>query len=126
MPMKMGHAAKVVFVLIFLVLQGHSENCGPKDIAVKQSIVGRSSNGLDFIITVQIANNCACTISNLHILTNGFVSSTPVDPSAFRRDGDTYLVFDGKPIGSNGAFEFNYTFDHTFVLSPATLSTYQC
>ncbi|KAL6600386.1 hypothetical protein ACP70R_045186 [Stipagrostis hirtigluma subsp. patula] len=126
MPMKMDHAAKVVFVLLFLVLQGRSDDCGPEEITVTQTTEGRSSNGLDFIIAVQIVNTCSCTIRNLHMKTDGFASSTPVDPSSFRRDGDTYLVFDGKPIHSNGKFGFNYTFDHTFDLTPATLTADQC
>ncbi|TVU10827.1 hypothetical protein EJB05_44379 [Eragrostis curvula] len=125
MSLKMSHAAKVVFLLFVLVVQGHSQGCDSKDIVVEQANVGRS-NEMDFTFAVLIHNNCSCSISNLHVKTNGFSSSTPVDPSAFRLEGDTYLVNGGKPINSKNSFAFIYAFDRAFDLTPASWNVDRC
>ncbi|TVU10828.1 hypothetical protein EJB05_44380 [Eragrostis curvula] len=82
MSWKMGPTPKA-FVLLLLVAQGHGQGCDPRNIVVDQSMEGKK--GIHCSVSVLILNHCRCAISNLHVRANGFSSSEPVDPSAFRR-----------------------------------------
>uniref|UniRef100_A0A0D9XBA0 Uncharacterized protein n=1 Tax=Leersia perrieri TaxID=77586 RepID=A0A0D9XBA0_9ORYZ len=123
---KMHYGAMLLLaVLLCLTVQGHSDACQPSDIQISQVNI-RKSNSLDTTFEVDIVNRCSCTISNLHVNTNGFNSGTLVDPSLFRKDGSSYLVNDGKPLDSNGSIRFTYTYDRAFDITPGFWNTDHC
>uniref|UniRef100_A0A0E0LYC6 Uncharacterized protein n=1 Tax=Oryza punctata TaxID=4537 RepID=A0A0E0LYC6_ORYPU len=122
------HFGSMFFLVVFLCLsvQGYSGACESSGIQINQTNLGKSNKSIDTSFEVDIVNRCSCTISNLHVNSNGFNSGTTVDPSLFRKDGESYLVNAGKPLGSNGSIKFTYTYDRAFVITPGFWNVDHC
>ncbi|ONK58542.1 uncharacterized protein A4U43_C09F14140 [Asparagus officinalis] len=72
----------------------------------------------DSVFEVEVKNNCGCTLINVFLNSEGFASTTNVDPDMFRRDRDGYLVNDGKGIASSHSVKFQYAWDRAFKMTP--------
>lgn len=110
-----------------LNIVGESQRCDTAGyIQVQTTNTGAKYNNLDLIFEVQVTNLCRCPVSNVHLQADGFMSSMPVDPKAFRADGAYYLVNDGQIIASQAAFQFQYAFDRAFQILPTDNFTVNC
>ncbi|KAL6851887.1 hypothetical protein ACP4OV_020072 [Aristida adscensionis] len=113
-----------IFLLV-MVAQGSCQQCTPSSIDVEQTTTGKMAGGLDTVFKVTVTNRCSCAVANVYLQTDGFSSSTPVDPKVFRRDGSGYLVGDGRQIPSSKSVTFQYAWDHYFKMTPASVQA-QC
>ncbi|KAL6623193.1 hypothetical protein ACP70R_033072 [Stipagrostis hirtigluma subsp. patula] len=79
------------------------------------------AGALDTVFRVTVTNRCWCNVKNVYLHSDGFSSSTPVDPKVFRRAGSGYLVGDGRQIPSSKSVAFQYAWDHYFKMTRASL-----
>ncbi|KAL6623190.1 hypothetical protein ACP70R_033069 [Stipagrostis hirtigluma subsp. patula] len=107
--------------LLLMVSQVASQQCLPASIDIQQTNNGKMAGALDTVFQVTVTNRCRCTVKNVYLHSDGFSSSTPVDTKVFRRAGSGYLVGDGRQIPSSKSVTFQYSWDHYFKMTPASL-----
>ncbi|KAG6481948.1 TPD1 protein homolog 1-like [Zingiber officinale] len=112
-----------VLQLIFAVLLLHifaeivaSQPCDLTSIQVQQNNTG-AKVGYDPVFEVEVKNLCRCSVASVFLRSEGFASSKLVDPKLFRREGNDYLVNDGKSIQSSLSVKFSYAWDRAFRMS---------
>ncbi|KAG6481949.1 hypothetical protein ZIOFF_058573 [Zingiber officinale] len=112
-----------VLKLLFPVLLLHifadivaSQPCGLTSIQVQQTNTG-AKVGNDPVFEVEVKNLCRCNVAKLLLRSEGFASSMLVDPKLFRREGNDYLVNDGKSIQSSLSVKFRYAWNRAFTMS---------
>ncbi|WOL01734.1 hypothetical protein Cni_G10451 [Canna indica] len=111
----------LIFLLLFFSATGaKSQRCDLSSIRVQQTNTGKKA-GYDPVFEVEVKNLCRCAVSRIFLRSEGFASSTSVDPKLFRREGRGYLVADGKGIPSSLSVKFRYAWDRAFKMSPASL-----
>ncbi|KAL6623191.1 hypothetical protein ACP70R_033070 [Stipagrostis hirtigluma subsp. patula] len=98
-----------------------SQQCLPSSIDIQQTNRGKMAGALDTVFQVTVTNRCMCIMKNVYLHSDGFSSSTPVDPKVFRRAGSGYLVSNGRRIPSSKSVTFHYAWDHYFKMTPASL-----
>ncbi|CAN6338268.1 unnamed protein product [Urochloa humidicola] len=116
--------AAIIFLLL-LVAKVECQGCTPSSISIQQTNTGKSVGGIDSVFQVTVTNRCRCAVKNVYLRSNGFSSSTPVDPKLFRRAGSGYLLGDGRQIPSSKSVTFQYAWDHYFKMVPASVQA-QC
>ncbi|KAL0919332.1 hypothetical protein M5K25_011420 [Dendrobium thyrsiflorum] len=107
-------------ILLLLILKGNGEYCNISSIKLEIYNTG-SKVGSDPVFEVTVKNTCRCRVMKLFLRSEGFASSMQVDPKLFRREGDDYVVNDGKAIQSSESVKFLYSWDRAFQMSPAAL-----
>ncbi|XP_020107194.1 protein TAPETUM DETERMINANT 1-like isoform X2 [Ananas comosus] len=114
----MAHALKLLFALLLCIfVQGKSDPCALSSIEVQQMNTGLMA-GYDPVFEVEVKNGCGCSVARVYLYSRGFASSTPVDPSLFRRDGVGYLANEGQSIASGASVKFRYAWDRPFQMGP--------
>nr|CAD1820135.1 unnamed protein product [Ananas comosus var. bracteatus]CAD1820160.1 unnamed protein product [Ananas comosus var. bracteatus] len=117
----MAHALKLLFALLLCIfVQGKSDPCALSSIEVQQTNTGQMA-GYDPVFEVEVKNGCRCSVAHVYLYSLGFASSTPVDPSLFRRDGVGYLVNNGQSIASGASVKFRYAWDRAFQMGPVKM-----
>ncbi|KAG2629164.1 TPD1 protein homolog 1A-like [Panicum virgatum] len=111
--------------LLLLAAQAECQGCMPSSISVEQTNTGKKAGGIDTVFQVTVTNRCRCAVNNVYLQSNGFSSSTPVDPKLFRRAGSSYLLGDGRRIPGSKSVTFQYAWDHYFKMAPASVQA-QC
>ncbi|KAF8666371.1 hypothetical protein HU200_053474 [Digitaria exilis] len=111
--------------LLLLVVQVECQGCAPSSISVQQTNTGKMVGGTDTVFQVTVTNGCRCAVKNVYLWSNGFSSSTAVDPKLFRRAGSGYLLGDGRQIPSSMSVTFQYAWDHYFRMAPTSVQA-QC
>ncbi|ONK58544.1 uncharacterized protein A4U43_C09F14160 [Asparagus officinalis] len=104
-------------VLLFFFLKVNGQRCDFSSIEIGITNTGKMFR-YDSVFEVEIKNNCRCTLINVFLNSEGFASTTNVDPNMFRRDRDGYLVNDGKGILSSQSVKFQYAWDRAFKMTP--------
>ncbi|WOL05002.1 hypothetical protein Cni_G13725 [Canna indica] len=102
-----------------------SQGCNPSDLQIQVTDTGEKSGARDPVFEVEVKNLCSCAVASVFLSSRGFASSIDVDPTLFRRQGDEYLVNDGKAIASSQSVKFRYAWDRPFAMAPASLQA-QC
>ncbi|KAG6510833.1 TPD1 protein homolog 1A-like [Zingiber officinale] len=95
------------------------QSCDLASIQVQQSNTG-DKVGHDPVFEVEVKNLCRCSVAGVFLRSEGFASSTAVDPELFRRAGNDYLVDDGKSMQSALSLKFRYAWDRAFKMSAAS------
>ncbi|TVU50384.1 hypothetical protein EJB05_01754 [Eragrostis curvula] len=108
-------------LLLFMVVHGNCQRCAPSSIDIQQTNAGKKVGALDTMFMVTVTNRCGCAVKNVYLQSNGFSSSTPVDPKLFRRAGNGYLLVDGQRIASTKSVSFQYAWDHYFKMTPESI-----
>ncbi|XP_020686879.1 uncharacterized protein LOC110102757 [Dendrobium catenatum] len=115
----MAPAASFVFgILLLLVLKGNGEYCKISSIKLEIRNTGIKV-GSDPVFEVTVKNTCRSKVMRLFLRSEGFASSMEVDQKLFRREGDDYIVNDGKAIQSSESVKFLYSWDRAFRMFPA-------
>ncbi|CAL4899512.1 unnamed protein product [Urochloa decumbens] len=117
--------AAIFLVLLVAIAKVECQGCTPSSISVQQTNTGKSVGGIDTVFQVTVTNRCRCAVKNVYLRSNGFSSSTAVDPKLFRRAGSGYLLGDGRQIPSSKSVTFLYAWDHYFKMAPASVQA-QC
>ncbi|CAL4892361.1 unnamed protein product [Urochloa decumbens] len=117
--------AAIFLVLLVAIAKVECKGCTLSSISVQQTNTGKSVGGIDTVFQVMVTNRCRCAVKNVYLRSNGFSSSTPVDPKVFRRAGSGYLLGDGGQIPSSKSVTFQYAWDHYFKMAPASVQA-QC
>ncbi|KAG8090815.1 hypothetical protein GUJ93_ZPchr0011g27295 [Zizania palustris] len=109
--------------LLLILLHGEArppEKCAAASLEVEVSNTG-DKVGYDPVFEVTVRNRCVCAVRGVHLCSEGFASSVAVDPRLFRRDGQDYLVADGRRVEPAATVSFRYAWDRAFRMTPSTV-----
>ncbi|XP_006664880.1 TPD1 protein homolog 1-like [Oryza brachyantha] len=118
-----------IFVLAISVQGDQSQLCEPSSIQIGQTNTGKKARTLDTVFQVTVTNGCRCAVRAVLLRADGFASSVAVDPRLFRRASaaaGAYLVGDGQQIASGKSVSFQYTWDHYFKMTLASVKVVAC
>ncbi|CAI8591987.1 unnamed protein product [Vicia faba] len=100
----------ILSITLFLALVFQANGyCDLSSIGVTQTKTSGS------VWKVTVTNNCICTQTDVKLNTNGFKSSTPVDPAILSQDG---LLIQGAPLYQYKSVTFTYTSQSEFKFTP--------
>ncbi|KAG9440442.1 hypothetical protein H6P81_020607 [Aristolochia fimbriata] len=107
----------LIFALLISVFGAGWCLCDLSSIKVTQNGTG------DFVQSrpeyeVTVSNDCVCSQERVRFESAGFQSVEAVDPKIFRRDGQSFLLNDGRPFSGFDTITFNYAWETQFAISP--------
>ncbi|XP_010244925.1 PREDICTED: TPD1 protein homolog 1A-like [Nelumbo nucifera] len=114
----MAAALKFFYAILILGILGKGCcHCDINSIVISQHQTEHVVNGKPEF-EVEVKNNCICTQENVRFSCVGFSSIEEVDPSIFRKEGNTCLLNNGEYFYGFTTIQFKYAWDTHFDLKP--------